>query len=118
MLTDNGVFTSFSRAFRVQFSSKFWTYIGVTVVLYIIMQVVSLFFTLVPSILMGTSMVVSYETIGNFGLINVVIYIIAIVVGFILGNILSVGMALMYYDSREDLHRMKAFSQINQIGEK
>lgn len=120
--TQRSYFDALREGFRIQFSA-FWKYFGSTVIIYIVMQVVSYAFTILPmSILMGTFLTVpdagNSENFkeGTFFVILFIIYFISIVLSLLLSNIIYVNSGLMYYDSRKDLHRSLDIQEIDSIG--
>lgn len=129
--TNKGFFESFSYAIRSQFSYKhqrekspFWKYWGSTIIMYIIIQVITSIFTIIPMFIMMFSAFTVVPGKGsaenpfeNLGLMFFVVYGVAILVSLILSNIIYVNAGLLYYDSRTDLHRDKNFQEIDTIGE-
>ena len=130
--TKRGFFESLSYALRAQFSyrqgnqpSPFWKYWGSTAVVYLIIQVISTVFTLVPMIIMMVTIFSVQDKagetsqnpfVGTMGILFFVFYGVAILVSFILMNIIYVNAGLMYYDSRTDLHQKENISEIETIG--
>lgn len=124
--TRKGFFESLSYALRSQFSyahqreqTPFWKYWGTTLIMYIIVQVITSIFTMIPMIMLVTSSMTLESGGGmseSFALLMVVVYSISIFVSFILSNIIYVSAGLMYYDSRTDLHRDQNMMEIDSIG--
>lgn len=130
--TKKGFFESLSYAIRSQFSypngnqqSPFWKYWGSTMVLYIILQVITTIFTMIPMVIMMTSLFTMQDKSGQLsqnpfeggmGIVFFVTYGVALLVSFVLGNIIYVSAGLMYYDSRTDLHQKEDLSEIETIG--
>lgn len=119
--TDRGFFSSLGYAFRAQFSKSFWKYWGSIAITYLLMQVISSIFTFLPMMLIFGAGFVSPSNLNPedstvFGVIVMVIYAVAIVLGFVLNNLLYINTGFMYYDSRTDLHRDVQFSEIESLG--
>ncbi|MDO5616355.1 MAG: DUF4013 domain-containing protein [Cruoricaptor ignavus] len=128
--TKKGFFESLSYALRSQFSypngnqkSPFWKYWGSVIVVYIIIQVVTSVFTMIPMMLVLASTFTTDSTSahenpfdGTTGILFFVFYGIGILASFILSNMVYVNAGLMYYDSRTDLHRKEDLSEIDTIG--
>jgi len=121
--TDDGLFRSISKGFNIQFSKGFWKYIGSTLVMYLIIQVVTSALIIIPFILLyikifttaGTSADVAMNSAVTF--VFAVVYIFAIFCSLILSNLIYINAGLMYYDSRYDLQREVTFSEIDSIGQ-
>ena len=125
--TKKGFFESLSYALRSQFSyshqrekTPCWKYWGSTLIMYIILQVITSVFTMIPMILLMTSSFTvenkSGEMPESFALIILVIYTIALMVSLIFSNLIYINAGLMYYDSRTDLHRDQNILEIESIG--
>ncbi len=117
--TNKSFIESLSEGFRIQFS-KFWNYFGSVVIIYIIMNVISYVFTLLPmSIIAGTAFAAPIDQGMENGIILVllfVVYLISILMSLLLSNIIYINAGLMYYDSRTDLHRSVDMLEIDTIG--
>lgn len=128
--TKKGFFESLSYALRSQFSyqngslpSPFWKYWGSTAVIYLVIQVASTVFTMIPMIILFTS-IYTVENNGStqnpfegtIGIMFFVFYGIAILASLILANIIYINAGLMYYDSRTDLHQKDNITEIESIG--
>ena len=118
LTTENQYFDSLGQAFRYTFSNRFWKYIGVIIVTYFIIQVITGFFTMVPAFILGASNVLVNFNEESKGLVilMVVFYMLGILASFILSNAIYVLSGFMYYDSREDLQRETHFDEIDSIG--
>ncbi len=126
--TNKGFFESLSYAMRSQFSyshqrekTPYWKYWGSTLIMYIILQVITSVFTMIPMIMLVTSSMTVQnsgdEMSESFGIIIIVVYSIALLVSLVLSNIIYINAGLMYYDSRTDLHRDQNMIEIDSIGE-
>lgn len=127
--TKKGFFSSLSYGLRSQFSyqhhrdgSPFWKYIGSTLVIYIIVQIVASIFTTIPMIFIFGYKIIfpTYDSIEGeesmFGLMVLILYSIALIISFIINNIIYIATGFIYYDSRTDLHKKIDLSEIESIG--
>lgn len=124
--TSKGFFASLSYALRAQFSypdgnhkSPFWKYWGSVVVLYMMINIVSSIFTIIP-VVFGLSGAYFYEvdTTSKSVVLIVIfaIYAFALLFSIILSNLIYINAGLMYYDNRTDLHRKENLQEIDTIG--
>lgn len=126
--TSKGFFASLSYALRAQFSypdgnhkSPFWKYWGSVVVLYMIINIVSSIFTIIPMVI-GFSGVYLYEGDAETSsepvmfTILLVCYAFALLFSIIMSNLIYINAGLMYYDNRTDLHRKENLQEIDTIG--
>lgn len=126
--TSKGFFASLSYALRAQFSypdgnhkSPFWKYWGSVVVLYMMINIVSSIFTIIP-VVFGLSGVYLYEGDAETSsepvmfTILFVCYAFAILVSILSTNLIYINAGLMYYDNRTDLHRKENLQEIDTIG--
>lgn len=119
LVTDNGVFKSFSNALSIQFSKKFWVYMATTLVMYIIIQVIVSVFAMVPGMMLGVQSTVSANTSDDFSvlmIITLILYVLSMLVSIILSNAIYICTGLMYFDARTDLHREEYYKEIDEIG--
>src|SRR6218665_2308330 len=132
--TNKGFFEALSYAMRVNFAdmfdsskAKFWKYWASTVITFIIIYIVLMVFTIVPSMFIGFGMATIPEMgtaqtnpadlfSGGFGILFFLIYGVSTFVSFMLYNVIYVNAGLQYYDSREDLHRGLDLNEIDTIG--
>jgi hypothetical protein len=124
--TNNTFFQSFSYALRSQFSynhqrenSPFWKYWGSTLIMYIIIQVVTSLFTMIPLIFLLVSAYTvkpNENELENLGIMAFVFYGVAVLASLILSNFLYINAGLLYFDSRTDLHRINNLDEIDSIG--
>lgn len=120
LVTDNGVFKSFSNALSIQFSKKFWVYMATTLVMYIIIQVIIVsVFAMVPGMMLVVQSTVSANTSDDFSvlmIITLILYVLSMPVSIILSNAIYICTGLMYFDARTDLHREEYYKEIDEIG--
>jgi hypothetical protein len=131
--TDKGFFDSLSYAMRVNFSNmfdskkaKFWKYWISTVIIFLIVYIILMVFTFIPSLFLGFGMSTIPEMgttqdptqlfSGGIGVFFFLIYGFSTLVSFMLYNVIYVNAGLQYYDSREDLHRSLDLNEIDMIG--
>lgn len=130
--TKKSFFKSLSYALRSQFSypnvrekSPFWKYWGSTTVIYLIIQTVTSVFTLIPIILIFTTMYTVPRASGTLqenpfsgpmGILFFAVYGVSILISFLLMNIIYINAGFQYYDSRTDLHRGVDLTEIDTIG--
>jgi len=132
--TSKGFFESLSYAMRVNFAdmfdsqkAKFWKYWASTVITFIIIYIVLMIFTFIPSMFIGFGMATIPEMgtaqanpadlfSGGLGVLFFLIYGVSTFVSFMLYNVIYVNAGLQYYDSREDLHRGLDLNEIDTIG--
>lgn len=132
--TNRGFFNSLSYAMRVNFANmfdsnkaKFWKYWASTVIMFILIYIVLMVFTMIPYMIMvfgfltvpeaGTTQNPAELFSGAMGIFLFVTYGISMLVSFILNNVMFVQAGLQYYDSREDLHKKVDFNEIDTIGQ-
>lgn len=129
--SQRGFFESLSYSIRSQFSyangrekSPYWKYWGSTIIISIILYIISTIFTMIPMLLMYSSLLTSPSNSsleqdpfsGSMGIFIFVIYGISMLVSLILSNLLYVSVGFLYYDSRTDLHQEVKFAEIESIG--
>lgn len=122
--THDGLWRSFSKAFNIQFSKGFWKYTGSTLVLYFMIQTVSGILVSIPVVGLYIYILASPQGFNESELFEAnmltflfaATYLLGIFLSIILSNIIYINTGLIYYDSRYDLHREVAFSEIENIG--
>lgn len=116
-------FNSYGKAFDI-IKANFWTTIGSTLIVYMIIQIITTlvsflpqtyyYFKLFTSLNSGTS--IEDELSPLFAIVMGVTMIISIVTSFILNNIMLVNQGLIYYSGQEKEKSFNAFNSIDQIG--
>lgn len=130
--TKKSFFQSLSYAMRAQFSypngndkTPFWKYWGSTAIMYLIIQVITSVFTMIPMVFIFIKIFAMEESgngmqenpfSGTMGILFFLVYGVSIMVTFLLMNFIFVSSGLQYYDSRTDLHRTIDFTEIDTIG--
>ena len=120
--TDDGVINSLKYAFQTQFSKNFWKYWGSTMIIYLIINVISSVFTIIPMMFMAGTFFGNPDGFNpdegsSFGVLVALVYLISFLSSFILINLIYINTGFMYYDSRTDLHREMQFSEIETLGQ-
>lgn len=124
ILTDMGFFQSIGKAFSITFSKNFKKYFLSVFLSYLIISTIQMAVGLIVGLIAGfAAMAGVSEDAVNPGfiasftvIITVVSYILSFVLGLILSNLIYINIGLIYYDSREDLHREVFFDEIDTIG--
>jgi len=118
---EEGFFAALNEAFKIQFT-KFWKYIGSTIVMYIIIQAVTTILVIIPMSIFGVRTFLSanqmQSTSPSFVIMVVVLYFFTIVLSLFLYNLIAINAGLMYYDGREDLHEKVALDELDAIGKR
>lgn len=122
--TSNGYFTSFGNAIGY-LKKQFWPIIGVTMIMYMIVQVVLTIFSMIPYVI---SMIVLFtsiesgtadgttEALSTIGIVMAIIFVIVILANYVLNNLLIVNQGLIYYSRREHEENKTSFGEIDSIG--
>lgn len=129
--TKKSFFEALSYSVRAQFSypkgsdkSPFWKYWGSTTVMYMIIQIISSIFTMIPMVIIFAKIFTMPQNgqmqenpfNGSLGVMFFLLYGVAILISFVLMNVMYVCSGFQYYDSRTDLHRAVDLSEIETIG--
>lgn len=119
-------FDAFKHAFYT-ITNNFWSIIGATFCMLIIVQVLSMIVTMIPYIITIVGMILGTQGMENgevfngsglsvFVVIMVVVYCFAILVGMILNHLLLIQTGLVYYTEREKLEYNTTHQSIDEIG--
>lgn len=126
--TDKNFFQALGYAIKSQFSypsghgkTPFWKYWGSATVIYIVIQTATSIFTTIPMVIYMVTSFISPDSQGSFGessmgTVFFIIYGVAILVSFLMMNVMYVNTGFLYYDSRIDLHREVDLTEIDTIG--
>lgn len=118
--TKTGFFASIQFALNAMFSKNFWKYLGSVAVIYIIIQVVSTVFTMIPMMIFFASEFVMISQVDEENLAFLIFilgtYAISFLASFILVNLIYINTGFMYYDARTDLHRQIQMEEIQSLG--
>ncbi|MBW7868748.1 MAG: hypothetical protein H3C31_10525 [Brumimicrobium sp.] len=120
LIGGNSYFKALITAFKMQFSRRFWKYMGATLVIYLIIYVISMLFTLIPILIFGFSIFTvaggAQDDSTVMVILILVMYFISIIFSFIVFNAFYISAGWMYFDSREDLQGEASISEIDQMG--
>jgi hypothetical protein len=120
MNSEIGVFQAFSKGIEY-LRQKFWPAIGSSLIIYIIIQVASYIFTMIPYSFAIFSLFSSenknVEDFSFFGIIMVIVMCIAFVGTMVLNNLIFINSGLIYYSIKEDNENIYSRSTIDQIGQ-
>lgn len=120
--TNNGYFTSLGRGFKM-LTNKFWHYAGVTLIFIIIVYVINLIVTLIPS-LIGTFTMLSETTIESSSasgfsfaqIMSIISMVLSVVVSYFLTNLTLINQGIIYYSNMEEENNNSLHSDIDLIG--
>lgn len=122
--TSNGYFTSFGNAIGY-LKKQFWPIIGVTMIMYMIVQVVLTIFSMIPYVI---SMIVLFTSVENgstnaakdalstIGIVMAIIFVLVILANYLLNNLLIVNQGMIYYSRREHDENKTSLGEIDSIG--
>lgn len=116
-------FNSYGKAFDI-IKANFWTTIGNTIIVYLIIQIITSIISFIPqsyyyfklftSLNDGTS--IEDELSPLFALVMGLTMIISLIVSFILNSIMLINQGLIYYSGKENETSFNAFNSIEEIG--
>jgi len=124
LTTENGYFTSLGNAIGY-LKKQFWPIVGVTMLMYMIVQIIMSIFSMIPYVI---AMVILFTSIENnttgptqdalstFGIIMTVIFVTIILTNYILNNLLVINQGMIYYSRREHDENNVTFGEIDSIG--
>lgn len=126
MLTENGYFTSLGNGFKILFH-KFWHILGSTVIVYIFVQLVTNAITIIPYFFTVGSMLVNPESmqssdgtmpegVGFLMVMIALLFVVAIVVSYVMQNIILVNQGIIYYSYKNETEKIETYSEIDSIG--
>lgn len=116
-----GFFKSLAGGWNILFCKRFWHIIGATFVVYIVIYIIQMIFSMIPYSFMMVSLLNTGET-GNFDssgiqFLLIAIYIISMVTSYLFTNFLMITQGLIYYSSVEQEQHTQVFSEIDTIGQ-
>lgn len=115
-----GVFQAFGQGIQYV-KQNFLAISGSTLVIYIIIQVASTVFTMIPYLFgfinLVTTVEKSPETINAFGIIMIIVLCVGFIGTMILNNLLFINSGLIYYSGKEQNENIFESSTIDQIGQ-
>jgi hypothetical protein len=118
-----GYFAALKRAF-VLLRKKFWVIVGITVLIYLIIQIVLTITSIIPYMIGLLNMFTTMnDTPGSqkehflfFSVMMVIAIEISFALNYILGNLMMVSQGLIYYSGREEDENKSSQSEIDSIG--
>lgn len=124
LTTENGYFTSLSNA-TGYLKKHFWPIIGVTMLMYMIVQVVLTLFSMIPYVIAMVMLFTSvgdstngpnHDTLSTFSVLMSIVFITAILANYILNNLLIINQGMIYYSRKEHDENKATFGEIDSIG--
>ncbi len=124
LTTDNGYFTSLGNAIGY-LKKQFWPIVGVTILMYMIVQIIMTLFSMIPYVIAMVLLFTSIESnttgptqdaLSTFGIIMTVIFVTVVLANYILNNLLIINQGMIYYSRREHDENNATFSEIDTIG--
>ena len=114
---DASYFSSLGKGLKITFE-KYWHVVGSALVLFIFVMIVSSMFSMVPAIMMMSSV---FTTGGHPEAMTMTptmlaFYILGMIFTFIAYNVLYIHQGLIYYSSQENNVHFQALSEIENIG--
>ena len=114
---DESYFFALKKGWKITFE-KYWHVVGSTIITSIFVAIVSSIFTMVPAIMMMSSVITTGGQPNPMELTPTILvfYIIGMIFSFLANNILFIQQGLIYYSSQENSVNYQAFSEIENIG--
>jgi len=124
--TDDDYFVSLSKAFQMM-KIKFWSIIGSTFVMYLIVQAIVGTISMVPYIIGVASVFTTLEDPGAinpdssnpfsfFVIMMLLVFVLSVVLNFFMQNLLLINNGVIYYSIREESENNNPKSEIDLIG--
>lgn len=125
LIQDVGFFESLGNGFRL-LKQNFWSTIGTTIAVLIILQVIQSIITMVPYVI-GLVLVFAnaassdmganpHESLSTMTVVFSVILVFSVLLGYVFNNIIFINQGLIYYSLREEKEKNSSKSQIDLIG--
>ena len=125
ILKDVGFFTALSNGFGLV-KQQFWTIVGTTFLMMMLVQIIQGFITMIPYVLSMIWMFVSTQdiqaqtsktdTFSTMGIIFAVIMVFSVLLSYIFNNFILINQGLIYYGLQEENENNSSKSQIDLIG--
>lgn len=120
--SDAGFFASILKALDYIFK-QFWTILGSTIIIYMLIQVILTIISLIPYII-GMISIFSIEeentpdtnALSALGILMTVVFAVSILANYILHNLLMINQGMIYYSSREIIEKKSSLNEIDSIG--
>lgn len=120
--SNDGYFGSLGKAFQYIFK-QYWSTIGSTMIIYIIIQIAITVFSMIPYIIATTLLVTTLEigpsnteTFSILGITMTILFVIVTLCHYIFNNLLMINQGLIYYSRREHIENKSSFTEIENIG--
>jgi hypothetical protein len=121
--TNDDYFRALGKAFEM-IKSKFWSIVGSTLVMYIIIQVILGVLTMIPYFIGIASMMTDLENINEnpdgyisgISLLMTAIFIVSILFNYILQNLFLVNQGIIFYSIKETEGNVSILNDIDSIG--
>lgn len=125
ILKDVGFFTALSNGYKMV-KQQFWTIVGTTFLMMLLIQTVQGFISMVPYVLSMIWMFVSKDSLQNIGsqtdtfstmgIVLAVIMVFSVLLSYIFNNFILISQGLIYYSAQEENENSSTKSQIDLIG--
>ena len=124
ILKDVGFFTALSNGLGLV-RQQFWTIVGTTFLMFLLIQTIQGFLTLIPYLLGVVGMFVSPSTSGwnsqtdkfsTIGVLFAAIMVFSILLSYVFNNIVLINQGLIYYGLQEENENNSTKSEIDLIG--
>lgn len=124
ILTDDGYFTALGKGFSL-LRQKFWPSVGSTAVMYLIMQIVVGFVSMIPYLIGIFSFVTAMElnpgkpdaeALSFFAVMMGLTMLLSLLLNFIFQNLILVNQGIIYYSLREENENNTPQSEMDLIG--
>ncbi|WP_294081355.1 hypothetical protein [Proteiniphilum sp. UBA5384] len=119
LLNDISFTDAMRQGWKILFSKKFWHIIGSAAVIYILLNIAQSVVTLIPYMIIFFSVLSSGNGAlsASLGVYMSVLYIVALILSYIMSNILMVNQGMVYYSTLEQVNHTQALSEIDLIGQ-
>lgn len=125
ILKNTGFFSALSAGFGLV-KQQFWTIVGTTFLMMMLVQIIQGFITMIPYVLSMIWMFVSTnnlqntgsqtDTFSTMGIIIAVIMVFSVLLSYIFNNFILINQGLIYYSLQEENENNTTKSQIDLIG--
>ena len=125
ILKDVGFFKALANGFRMV-KQQFWTIVGTTFLMMMLVQIIQGFITMIPYVLSMIWMFVSTQdiqaqtskadTFSTMGIIIAVIMVFSVLLSYVFNNFILINQGLIYYSLQEENENNSTKSQIDLIG--
>lgn len=120
---NTGFFPALAKGFKM-FFSKFWSNVGTTAIFLIIAYIIQTAITFIFYIISGFITMVNVDATGDkagalstLGILILVSFIIANIIGFIMQNVIMINQGIIYYSNKEQQENNSLRDDIDLIGQ-